>query len=45
MIYNFSENSLEGVKPQTKADSELEMMLDCPAPYFVNAMLAAALSR
>ena len=37
MINNLSKNLLERVQPQTKADSELQLKFDCPAPYFVNA--------
>ena len=43
MIIKLPKSFLERVQPQTKADSELQPKLVCPAPYFANALLAAVL--
>jgi len=34
-------SSIGEVQPQTKADSEVQLMLDCLAPFFAYALLLA----
>jgi hypothetical protein len=41
MIIKLPKNFLERVQPQTQADSELQLKLQGPAPYFANELIAA----
>jgi hypothetical protein len=43
MMMKLPKRLLERVKPQTKADSELNPTLQCPAPTCGNALLAAVI--
>ena len=43
MIIKLPKSYLERVPPQTKADSDLQPKLVCPAPYFGNALLVAGI--
>ena len=39
--YKLTKRSIGEVQPQTEADSELQLKLDCLAPFFAYALLAA----
>jgi hypothetical protein len=42
-IPKFKQRSIGEVQPQTKVDIELQLKLDCPAPFFAYALLAAGI--
>ena len=44
-ILNFIEDEIGAVLPKTKADSDLQLMFECLALYFANAMLYAELYK